>query len=61
MSVPPGFGKFIRDFIGQLDAAPPGSPIPQIAMVVKCKGCGQKNRRVVGRANPRCEKCGLPL
>lgn len=29
--------------------------------VVKCAGCGQKNRTQPGRPNPRCGSCGLPL
>lgn len=49
-----------RSFISQILAAA-DQPIPPVAMIVKCKACGQKNRRVTGRGPARCGKCGLPL
>lgn len=49
-----------RNFVAQAVAAIE-QPIPPLVLTVTCKGCGQKNRRVIGRIGARCGKCGLPL
>lgn len=60
MNVPPGFGKFVRDFVKNLDESI-ANAVPKIAVIVTCKGCGQKNRKIYARDGARCGKCGLPL
>jgi len=52
-----------RKIIERLSRAVADNPFAPLKFedIVKCRACGQKNRKIIGRRDARCGKCGLPL